>query len=99
PPPTPTLFPYTTLFRSHTRAGTEVAYGLNDVVVEKIDAGRIVRLEVAIADQVFTTYAADGVIVATPTGTTAYTFSVRGPIVSPRSEEHTSELQSLTNLV
>ena len=58
-------------------------FGLNDVAIEKLDAGRIVRLEVAIAGAVFTTYAADGVVVATPTGTTAYTFSLRGPIVSP----------------
>jgi NAD+ kinase len=58
-------------------------FGLNEVVLEKLDAGRVVRLEAAIAGHPFTTYAADGVIVATPTGTTAYTFSVRGPIVSP----------------
>lgn len=58
-------------------------FGLNDVAIEKLDAGRIVRLEVAIAGAVFTTYAADGVVIATPTGTTAYTFSLRGPIVSP----------------
>jgi NAD+ kinase len=60
-------------------------FGLNDVAIEKLDAGRIVRLEVAIAGAVFTTYAADGVVVATPTGTTAYTFSLRGPIVSPQA--------------
>ena len=58
-------------------------YGLNEVVLERVDSGRLVRLEVAINGIPFTTYAADGVIVSTPTGSTAYTFSVRGPIVSP----------------
>jgi NAD+ kinase len=67
-------------------AGEHVVHGLNEVVLEKVDPGRIVRLEVAIAGQVFTTYAADGVIVSTPTGTTAYTFSVHGPIVSPSAD-------------
>ena len=59
-------------------------YGLNEAVVEKTRSGHMARLEVAINGAFFTTYAADGVIVATPTGSTAYSFSARGPIVSPR---------------
>jgi NAD+ kinase len=59
-------------------------YALNEAVLEKVHTGRLVRLEVAVNGVDFTTYAADGVIVATPTGSTAYSFSARGPIVSPR---------------
>jgi NAD+ kinase len=59
-------------------------YGLNEAVMEKTRTGHMARLEVAINGTFFTTYAADGVIVATPTGSTAYSFSARGPIVSPR---------------
>jgi NAD+ kinase len=59
-------------------------YGLNEAVLEKTRTGHMARLEVAINGAFFTTYAADGVIVATPTGSTAYSFSARGPIVSPR---------------
>jgi NAD+ kinase len=59
-------------------------YALNEAVLEKVHTGRLARLEVDINGTFFTTYAADGVIVATPTGSTAYSFSSRGPIVSPR---------------
>jgi NAD+ kinase len=59
-------------------------WALNEAVLEKVRTGRMARLAVDINGTPFTTYAADGVIVATPTGSTAYSFSARGPIVSPR---------------
>jgi NAD+ kinase len=59
-------------------------FALNEAVLEKVHTGRLARLEVVINGTFFTTYAADGVIVATPTGSTAYSFSAGGPIVSPR---------------
>jgi NAD+ kinase len=57
---------------------------LNEAVVEKTVPGHTVRLAALIAGRPFVTYAADGVLVATPTGSTAYNLSARGPIVSPR---------------
>lgn len=56
---------------------------LNEAVLEKTPSGHTVRLEVWINGRFFTTYATDGLIVATPTGSTAYAFSARGPIVAP----------------
>jgi len=57
---------------------------LNEAVVEKPAAGHTVRMSVELNERLFTSYAADGVIVATPTGSTAYSFSAGGPIVSSR---------------
>src|SRR5579863_10341767 len=56
---------------------------LNEVVVEKTLPGRTIRVAAAIAGRPFVTYAADGLLVATPTGSTAYNLSARGPILSP----------------
>jgi NAD+ kinase len=59
------------------------ATGVNDVVVEKVDSQRLIHLDVAVDGAPFLTYRADGLIVATPTGSTGYSFSARGPLVDP----------------
>lgn len=57
---------------------------LNEAVVEKQESGHTVNLLVYIDGEPFTSYAADGLIVSTPTGSTAYSLSARGPVVSPK---------------
>jgi NAD+ kinase len=58
-------------------------WALNEIMVEKRARHRLVRLAVEVDGEYVTTFSADGVVVATPTGSTAYSFSARGPIVSP----------------
>ncbi len=58
-------------------------WALNEVIVEKSARHRLIRLAVFVDDAYVTTFSADGVISATPTGSTAYSFSAGGPIVSP----------------
>jgi len=57
---------------------------LNEAVIEKRHSGHTIRMLVTVDGSPFTSYAADGLILATPTGSTAYSMSARGPVVSPR---------------
>jgi NAD+ kinase len=68
--------------RSGTAANRELV-ALNEAVLEKTFSGHTVRLDVMIDGRAFTPYETDGLIIATPTGSTAYAFSVRSPIIAP----------------
>jgi NAD+ kinase len=57
---------------------------LNDVVFEKLSRDRQVSVAVYVTGRLFASYSADALIVATPTGSTAYSFAAGGPIVSPQ---------------
>lgn len=61
----------------------ELGEAINEFSVERRAGGKVIQMTLTIGEQPFTTVGADGLIVATPTGSTAYAFSMRGPVVSP----------------
>ena len=65
----------------------QVFYALNDIVVARGEIARIIRVEASIDGQALTTYRADGVIVATATGSTGYALAARGPVLYPQSRD------------
>jgi NAD+ kinase len=69
------------------RGSTQVTrhFALNDIVVARGSLARVCRLDVEIDDSHLATFIADGLIVASPTGSTGYSFSAGGPIVDPIS--------------
>jgi len=60
-------------------------FALNDIVVARGSLARVCRLDVEIDDSHLATFVADGLVVASPTGSTGYSFSAGGPIVDPIS--------------
>ena len=70
------------------RGGSEIASfsGLNDAVVSAAGIAKIIRLSVSLSGQTLGRYRADGIIVATPTGSTAHSAAAGGPILDPRMD-------------
>ena len=60
-------------------------FAINELSVEKTVPGHVVRLAALIDGEAFLTYSADGVLLSTPTGSTAYNLSAGGPVLAPHS--------------
>lgn len=70
-----------------TGAGKESqSIALNDIVLTRRDVMQVLKFQVFVNDDYLNSYTADGMIVATPTGSTAYNLSAGGPIVAPGAE-------------
>ncbi|MFA8342284.1 MAG: NAD(+)/NADH kinase [Rhodothermaceae bacterium] len=61
-------------------------YALNDIVIDKGIWPKMVEMTIKADDDYVSTFSADGLVIATPTGSTAYSLSAGGPIVSPKSD-------------
>ncbi len=64
----------------------EINLALNEVCVTNSVCSRMIKLSVEVNGEYFNTFRADGIIVSTPTGSTAYNLSAGGPILSPQTE-------------
>ncbi|MCK4857714.1 MAG: NAD(+)/NADH kinase [candidate division Zixibacteria bacterium] len=63
--------------------GVPEMYALNEVVIDRGDVARLIELNLHVNEEFICTYRADGLIVSTPTGSTAYNAAVGGPILNP----------------
>ena len=64
----------------------DINYGLNEVSIRRRDASSLMVLHVYVNGEMLNSYWADGLIIATPTGSTAYSLSCGGPIIAPGSK-------------
>lgn len=75
------------VLKAYLDSQPEVSYrALNDIVIERGSSTRMVSISVTVDGKFFNRYSADGIIIATPTGSTAYSLSAGGPIIVPPHE-------------
>ncbi len=67
-------------------AAEEATLALNDIVIHRCGSAQLINLELTVNGEYLATYSADGMILATPTGSTGYSMSAGGPIVDPKTE-------------
>ena len=77
----PRMMLRTNVYRDGEKVYSGIA--LNDVVIQKAPMLRVIKINVSISGNIINTYQGDGLIVSTPTGSTAYSLSAGGPIVPP----------------
>lgn len=77
-----------TLLRLYTeeKAYRGYNYALNEIAILKRDTSSMITIHTYLNDDYLTSYQADGLVIATPTGSTAYSMSVNGPIIVPQSQ-------------
>ena len=73
-------------FISTNAINKSIGYAFNDIVINRKETGRMIRVETSIDNSFINTHEGDGFIVATPTGSTAYSLSCGGPILKPDVE-------------
>ena len=72
-----------------TSESSEKLYAINDVVIDRGSYPKMIEITIEVDDEYVATFSADGIIVATPTGSTGYSLSTGGPIVNPKTESIT----------
>jgi NAD+ kinase len=75
-----------TLFHHANGKSQLIPCALNDIVVARANISRLARIRVEVGDYLVTEYVCDGLIVSTPTGSTAYSLAAGGPILSPDAD-------------
>lgn len=69
-----------------SKLGGGKLFALNDIVIDKGKWPKMIEITIKVDDDYVSTFSADGIIVATPTGSTGYSLSTGGPIVNPRAD-------------